>query len=65
MSVYVITKDFIELKRLYEQGNIDKFEKKIASYTVDDLWEFAAYFSLDISSKDEYYNVKIISEITY
>lgn len=29
MSVYVITNDFIELKRLYEQGNIDKFEKKI------------------------------------
>ena len=27
--------------------------------------EFAAYFSLDISSEDEYYNVKIISEITY
>ncbi len=42
-----------------------KFEKKISSYTGDDLREFAAYFSLDISSKDEYYNVKIISEISY
>lgn len=65
MSGYVITEDFIELKRLYEEGNIDKFEKKISSYTADDLREFASYFSLDISSKDEYYNVKIISEITY
>lgn len=65
MSGYIITEDFIELKRLYEEGNIGKFENKISSYTADDLREFAAYFSLDISSKDEYYNVKIISEITY
>lgn len=65
MSGYVITKDFIELRKLYEEGNIDKFEKKISSYTADDLREFAAFFSLDISSKEEYYNVKIISEITY
>lgn len=65
MRGYIITEDFIELKRLYEEGNIDKFENKISSYTADDLREFAAYFSLDILSKDEYYNVKIISEITY
>lgn len=65
MSGYVITKDFIELKKFYEEGNIDKLEKKVSSYTADDLREFAAYFSLDISSKNEYYNVKIISEIAY
>ena len=65
MSGYIITEDFIEWKRLYEEGNIGKFENKISSYTADDLREFAAYFSLDISSKNEYYNLKIISEITY
>ncbi len=65
MSGYIITEDFIELKRLYEEGNIGKFENKISLYTADELREFVAYFSLDISSKDEYYNVKIISEITY
>lgn len=65
MIGYIITEDFIELKRLYKEGNIDKFENKISSYTADDLYEFAAYFTLDISLKDEYYNVKIISEITY
>ena len=65
MSGYVITKDFIELKKIYEEGNIHKFEKKVSSFTADDLREFAAYFSLNIFSKDEYYNVKIISEISY
>ena len=30
MSGYIITEDFIELKRLYEEGNIGKFENKIS-----------------------------------
>lgn len=33
MSGYIITEDFIELKRLYEEGNIDKFENKKISYS--------------------------------
>lgn len=40
MSGYIITEDFIELKRLYEEGNVDKFENKISLYTADDLREF-------------------------
>lgn len=44
MSGYIITEDFIELKRLYEEGNIGKFENKISSYTADELREFVAYF---------------------
>lgn len=36
-----------------------------SSNCTNDLREFATYFSLVISLKDEYYNVKIISEITY
>ena len=42
MSGYIITEDFIELKRLYEEGNIGKFENKISSYTAYVLRVFAA-----------------------
>lgn len=65
MNKYVIKGDFIELKKLYESGSINKFEKKILNYSVQELFEFAAYFSLIIKSNDEYYNVKIIAEIIY
>lgn len=62
---YVIREDFITLKKLYEEGNIDKFEKKISNYSAGELYEFAAYFSLIRISNNEYYNVKVISEISY
>jgi len=58
-------KDFITLKALYEEGSIDKLEKKISNYSANELYEFATYFSLVKNSDDEYYNEKIISEISY
>ena len=36
MNNYVIKKDFIDLKKRYEAGNIDRFEKKIFNYSVQD-----------------------------
>jgi tetratricopeptide (TPR) repeat protein len=65
MNNYVIKKDFIELKRLYENGNIERFDKKLLDYSIQELLEFAAYFSLNITSKEEYYNVKVVAEIMY
>ena len=57
MNNYIIKKDFVDLKKIYEENNIELFEKRISTYSPKELFEFAAYFSLNISSKDEYYNV--------
>lgn len=65
MNNYIIKKDFVDLKKIYEENNIELFEKRISTYSPKELFEFVAYFSLNISSKDEYYNVKILSEIAY
>lgn len=65
MNNYVIKRDFIELKHLYENGDIEKFEKRILDYSIKDIFEFSAYFSVNIKTNDEYYIVKIIAEIIY
>lgn len=63
----IVSKEFINLKRLIYDNKYKEFEKIIKSFTIDNILEFGNYYfsSNNIKAEDDYYNNKVFAEIVY